>query len=45
MPGVSRRDLLGGSVYVTLGAGASGFISQGAVAESSAGAARERHDA
>ena len=34
MPGVSRRDLLAGSVSVTLGAGASGFTSQVAVAES-----------
>ena len=34
MPGLSRRDLLAGSVSVTLGAGASGFTSQVAVAES-----------
>ena len=34
MPGLSRRDLLAGSVSVTLGAGASGVTSQVAVAES-----------
>ena len=34
MPGLSRRGLLGGSVSVTLGVGASGFIPRGAVAES-----------
>ena len=34
MTGLSRRDLLGRSVYVSLGASASGLIPQGAVAES-----------
>jgi xanthine dehydrogenase YagT iron-sulfur-binding subunit len=33
MTGLSRRDLLGGSVFVTLGAGVSGIIPQGALAE------------
>jgi len=33
--GLSRRDLLGGSVYVTLGAGAPGFLPKDAAAESS----------
>ena len=46
MAGVSRRNLLGGSVYVTLGAGVTGFIQQGTAAESSAGppASAETHD-
>ena len=46
MAGVSRRILLGGSVYVTLGAGVSGFIQEGTAAESSAGplASAETHD-
>jgi xanthine dehydrogenase YagT iron-sulfur-binding subunit len=46
MGGLSRRNLLGGSVYVTLGAGVSGFIQEGAAAESSAGppASAETHD-
>ena len=35
MPGLSRRDLLAGSVSVTLGTGSSGFASKVAVAESS----------
>ena len=46
MAGVSRRDLLGGSVYLTLGAGVSGFIQEGTAAESSTGppASAETHD-
>ncbi len=44
--GLSRRNLLEGSVYVTLGARVSGFIQEGGAAESSAGpiASAERHD-
>jgi xanthine dehydrogenase YagT iron-sulfur-binding subunit len=33
--GLSRRDVLSGSVYVTLGAGSSGFLPKDAAAESS----------
>jgi len=36
MAGLSRRDLLGRSVYVTLGASASGVVPRGAAAESGA---------
>ena len=44
MPGLSRRGLLG-SVSVTLGVGASGFIPRGAVAESGESLPVERGDA